>query len=681
MNKLALLFFVIALNPLSNLFAQIGCDQNQVLFQCYHSMGATVEIRNESNFIIYQNIINSYNNPLHFAFELSLPTGCYTIQLINDPDSYFFVNFSGVFNGPAQYYHNGGPSSPGPFAVGDAGGCSDPTALNYNPYVCSSFDDPDFWNDLCVYDDNVHYMTVEICEPFNGYYGEASYEIRGNCSGILGGYGNNPVDGGHVIREHYLVPEDYTLTFYEYGIPPSFTMIIKLDGVVIATTSSEDPISFTVGGGPVLGCTDYFACNYDAGVLCDDNSCNYGTDCCIGNEHYFAATYGDPENIDEYVCYDFYDENLNWITSGCIYEINNEQEIGVCLPNGCFILGTYVYGLVDWVFTNSDGNQYNGSGSATLYDVCAYGGLVDTEGCLDPQACNYDSGAAIDNNSCMYGEHTFHLYMWDDGGNGWEGSMYIISDANGNTVAEGTYNGDSNSFETAEDVYLCLDDGCYTLNITGGNNPSEVHWLLYDINNLGYAVNSGAPYNLSFFFGPIPPTDSFVIEMFENGPFEFSEAGFYMEYNGYTISSLLGSGAGNYWLWPFCGSAMGSGCYHVSFNGGNSSADVTWSISGTDQGQLTGNGSSDVYFTWNTGGILGCMDIVASNYNPNATCDNNSCQYSIPGDLNGDGNVNASDVLLFLAGYGCTSNCAADMSGDGIVNGIDLLLFLAAFGG
>lgn len=50
------------------------------------------------------------------------------------------------------------------------------------------------------------------------------------------------------------------------------------------------------------------------------------------------------------------------------------------------------------------------------------------------------------------------------------------------------------------------------------------------------------------------------------------------------------------------------------------------------------------------------------------------------GDLNGDQIVNASDLLIFLGGFGCTVDCEHDINGDGEVNTEDLLLFLGNFG-
>jgi hypothetical protein len=52
-----------------------------------------------------------------------------------------------------------------------------------------------------------------------------------------------------------------------------------------------------------------------------------------------------------------------------------------------------------------------------------------------------------------------------------------------------------------------------------------------------------------------------------------------------------------------------------------------------------------------------------------------------PEDINGNGTVEVSDVLLLLSDFGCTSDCTgADIDGDGAVSVTDILLLLAAFG-
>jgi hypothetical protein len=50
------------------------------------------------------------------------------------------------------------------------------------------------------------------------------------------------------------------------------------------------------------------------------------------------------------------------------------------------------------------------------------------------------------------------------------------------------------------------------------------------------------------------------------------------------------------------------------------------------------------------------------------------------GDLNSDGVINVSDLLLLLSEIGCQANCLYDITEDGVVNTSDQLLFLSMYG-
>ena len=58
----------------------------------------------------------------------------------------------------------------------------------------------------------------------------------------------------------------------------------------------------------------------------------------------------------------------------------------------------------------------------------------------------------------------------------------------------------------------------------------------------------------------------------------------------------------------------------------------------------------------------------------------NSTSDSCSEDLNLDGVVGISDVLLVLGEFGCASSCFGDIDGDGFVNVADVLQMIAAFG-
>ena len=53
---------------------------------------------------------------------------------------------------------------------------------------------------------------------------------------------------------------------------------------------------------------------------------------------------------------------------------------------------------------------------------------------------------------------------------------------------------------------------------------------------------------------------------------------------------------------------------------------------------------------------------------------------SCPADFDSSGLIGVEDMLVMLAGYGCTADCGADLDGDGAVGSNDILLFLAQVG-
>ena len=58
---------------------------------------------------------------------------------------------------------------------------------------------------------------------------------------------------------------------------------------------------------------------------------------------------------------------------------------------------------------------------------------------------------------------------------------------------------------------------------------------------------------------------------------------------------------------------------------------------------------------WDTCELLGCMYEGAINFNPNATIDDGTCNFSAsacPSDLDADGSVATSDLLVFLSSFG-----------------------------
>ena len=95
--------------------------------------------------------------------------------------------------------------------------------------------------------------------------------------------------------------------------------------------------------------------------------------------------------------------------------------------------------------------------------------------------------------------------------------------------------------------------------------------------------------------------------------------------------------------------------------------------------------------------IYGCTNPNATNYNPSANTDDESCTYSsttinLPenptfpmADIDRDGTSATADLLLFLSGFGSSHSqgnldSRLDFDQDGTVGTADLLLFLTSFG-
>jgi hypothetical protein len=159
---------------------------------------------------------------------------------------------------------------------------------------------------------------------------------------------------------------------------------------------------------------------------------------------------------------------------------------------------------------------------------------------------------------------------------------------------------------------------------------------------------------------------------------------------GYNVASDCNS-LGNYSaIWPSSWQNSNSGVYEAIVV-----ADV-WGLAGEGVwtfSVVNGYGSSDgieVDMTLKLVGLCapgeavqnGCTDADASNFDPTANVDDGSCSTAsdCPPDLDGDGQVTASDVLVLLADFGCATSCNADLSGDEITSVEDILLMLAAFG-
>lgn len=81
----------------------------------------------------------------------------------------------------------------------------------------------------------------------------------------------------------------------------------------------------------------------------------------------------------------------------------------------------------------------------------------------------------------------------------------------------------------------------------------------------------------------------------------------------------------------------------------------------------------------NDNGVPDECDIAAGAPDGNANGIIDSCEPPPPGDLDGDGLVNAQDLEILVSAWGSPAPGAADLNGDGVVSSIDLAVLLASW--
>ena len=357
----------------------------------------------------------------------------------------------------------------------------------------------------------------------------------------------------------------------------------------------------------VPGCTLMIACNYDADATVNDGSCDFNT--CFGCVAEDACNYDATALYPNGDC-DFAATGMD-CEGNCLGDVDGD---GVCDANE-------VEGCMDVTALNFNVNATDDSGNCTYLVM----------GCVDQMACNFDYAADQDNGTCEYDSCSGCVVTWACNYNAdatYNDGSCIFPDVNGvcPNACESDFDGDgicdadevsgctyfnAANFNPAatDDDGTCQFVGCTDADFTSYNDLANV--------NSGDCTN--APASADFTGdGQVQLEDllDFLVAYGTSGP----EWGIDWVQDGCSVEAMGIADLG----------VSASGCTYATAT----NYDPTSSF---DEGTCV----------W-----LGCTDSEALNFNSLATLDDASCSYHVCPDFNGDGQVQAEDLLDFLVAWG-----------------------------
>lgn len=397
-------------------------------------------------------------------------------EFVSDPSLYYFVyvtyDLDGTYDGAGSYQIE--------LTCEEAiEGCTIGAACNYNPEANIET------NDICEYTscacDNNPGGTVLLVNMYDSF-GDG---WTGGNSGSPGGYeifdgDGNSVAANYIDLAQFVIDEDnydgpeygldvlcvdpgcYTYAFtgaFQWSGEQSWSLTDGDGNELLAGGASgslvTDIYPFTAGADILCGCTDSFACNYDADATTDNGTCEYVT--CAGCTDPEACDYDETATIEDGSCcygtcltitmQDSFgdgwtgcdivitDLDGNVVINTSLTLSNSDgsylQEV-YCMEAGCYILTTgddtfnfepswSIQGVFGGIVTGGEnfGPEYISIGGNNCIEGCdvacacnydpAANILVieecnfdDCSGCTYADASNYDANAGVDDGTCEF---------------------------------------------------------------------------------------------------------------------------------------------------------------------------------------------------------------------------------------------------------------------------------------
>ena len=446
--------------------------------------------------------------------------------------------------------------------------------------------------------------------------------------------------------------------------------------------------------GAADGCTNAAACNFDAAANCDDGSCTFP-----GCTNPIACNFNPAAGCDDGSC-NLLDNpvvdmtaytwtlSFDWGCTGSPIEVDmsfsadqswnipsfaESGEWSLCTD---FYMHNYDGGVSTTYQASWDGTQFNGTIDSEVDSGC-FTLTPQVPGCTDIAACNYDAAANVDDGSCTLPGCTDPIACNFDAAAGCDDGLCVFGPSN--DVCSGAIALSPNITVTADNTNSCLNG----VNPTCGDIDMQDVWYLYT------SIAGGAVTFFTELNGTL--TDSRVAVYDACGGAEIAcNDDFFTLASRITIPTVSGTtyyfqtgGYSNYTgSFDVTVFECGVGCTDAAAC--NYDATATIDSGACEFGGCTYPAACnyDANASCDDGSCVydGCTDPSADNYDANAGCDDGSCYFLGCTYLEADNYVVTATMddgtCLFTLG----STCPADLNGDGMINASDLLEFLGSFG-